>query len=351
MKIKSLLTLLLVATAALAFGQLPRIVLQPDGGGNPQVFLNFDDAIAAAESNDRIYLSGGAFQSNEQITLEFPIHFIGAGIHPDSTTVTNATALTTANAIVITNGGSNSTFTGIKFISPALNNIQYGTSDDNDDPTGLYFERCEFQDRIDITTVNPTQQSNSESSFNECIFRRDITGANNSTLNLTKCVFATTSNVFSINGGGLIIEHCVFFGNSNIINSNSTTVRNTIFASVQTPLYQCNGSAAINCTTQAAQFFGNSSGTVTNSFTNVENPFVDQSNSDYDYTDNLEVSSGSVASGGALDGTDMGLYGSAFPAKLGAVPYNPHFVAVEIAPSTDGDGNLPVTIKTQSQTY
>jgi hypothetical protein len=351
MKIKSLLTTCLVAMAALAFGQLPRIVLQPDGGGSPQVFLNFDDAIDAAAANDRIYLSGGGFQSNEQITIDFPIHLIGAGFHPDSTVVTNATTLTTSDPIIITTAGSNSTFTGIKFDSQTSNNFNFGTGDANDDPTGIYFERCEFLDGVRVTAVSFNDQSSSESVFNECVFRSPISGAINSSLSLTKCIFDGGSDVNAIDGGGLVIDHCIFFGNANIANSIGCTVRNSIFASqTVSPLYQCNGSSIQNSMTSSGAWFGNSSGTVSDSFIGAPNPFVDEGNNAYEYTDNLQVSGG-VAQGGALDGTDMGLYGSSAPAKFGAVPYNPHFIEVEIAPSTDGDGNLPVSIKVQAQSY
>lgn len=351
MKIKTLFTICLIATGTLAFGQLPRIVLQPDGGGSPQVFLNFDDAISAAEANDRIYLSGGGFQSTEQITIDFPVHLIGAGFHPDSTVVTNSTTLTTSDPIIITNGASNSTFTGIKFDSQSSNNFNFGTDDSDDDPTGIYFERCEFLDGVRLTAVSFNDPSSSESIFNECVFRGSILGAENTTLSLTKCVFDGGSDVNSIDGGGLVVDHCVFFGNANITNSIGCTVRNSIFAS-QTipPLYQCNGGSIQNSMTSSGAWFGNSSGTVSDSFIGAPNPFVDEGNNAYEYTDNLQISGG-VAAGGALDGTDMGLYGSSAPAKLGAVPYNPHFIDVEIAPSTDGDGNLPVSIKVQAQTY
>jgi len=351
MKIKTLLTTCLIAMAALAFGQLPRIVLQPDGDGSPQVFLNFDDAIDAAEANDRIYLSGGGFQSNEQITIDFPIHLIGAGFHPDSTVVTNATTLTTSAPIIITTGGSNSTFSGIRFDSSAPRTFIYGNQDSNDDPTGLYFERCEFMEGIDLTSVVFSEVNNSQSAFNECIFRKSVIGAINTNVVFTRCVFDDSADVTAIDGGGLLVDHCVFFENANIGNSNNCTVRNSIFASSSVALFQCLGASVQNCMTYNDAFFGNSSGfTISNSFTSEANPFADQANDEYDFTDDLNIASGS-ALGGALDGTDMGIYGSSVPAKLGAVPYNPHFIEVEIAPSTDGDGSLPVSIKVQAQSY
>lgn len=351
MKIKFLLTISFLAAAFYSYGQLARIVLQPNGGGNPQVFVNFDDAINAAEANDRIYMSGGGFQSDEPIMLDFPVHLIGAGIHPDSTAVTNATTLTTSEAIVITNGGSNSSFTGIKFASDDNVNFRYGTSNDNDDPIGVYFERCEFQNDIIVTSVNFNEVSNSETVFNENIFRADIRGADNSAAYISKCIFVAGSSVGSIDGGGLIVDHCVFFGNSLVLNSQGSAIRNTIFVTSFLPLYQCNGSVVQNCFTTTNGYFGNSSGTITNSFTSQTSPFVDETDGVFDFTDNLAVDNLSAASGSAVDGTDMGLYGSGAPAKLGAVPYNPHYLNVEIAPSTDGNGNLPVTIKTQAQNY
>jgi hypothetical protein len=351
MKTKSLLIVFFLATAALAFGQLPRIVLQPNGGGSPQVFLTIDDAINAAEANDQLYLSGGGFQSVEQISLDFTLHFIGAGIDPDSTVATNATTLTTSDAIIITTNGSNSTFTGIKFISEDNKSFQYGTNDSNDDPTGIYFERCEFQDGLVVTAVTVNEESNSESVFNECVFKAYIRGSDNSFVNLTKCIFSNGAPVQTMDGGGLIVDHCVFLGNSQISNSEGSIVKNTIFASTTWPLYQCNGSSVQNCLAYDEEFFGNSSGSISDSYTNASNPFINDPGIDYSFSDNLGVVNGSVASGGALDGTDMGLYGSSEPAKLGMVPYNPHFISVEIAPSTDGDGNLPVTITTQAQTY
>ena len=353
MKIKALLTIFFMSAAYWACAQLPRIVLQPAGGGDPQVFLNFDDAINAAQANDNLYFSGGSFQTTQQITLDFPVHFIGAGIHPDSSVVTNTTTLTTADAIVITNGGSNSTFTGIRFICQNSSNFQYGTTPLDDDPTGLYFERCDLQGGLHVTVVAFYDESNSETTFNECLFGGQVKGADNSSVNFTKCIFKNGSEVAGMDGGGVIIDHCIFFGNANIGNCWNSQVRNTIFASNSvSPLYQCDGSSVQNCLTYNSQFFGNTSNpTLSNSYTSASNPFVNETNGFFDYTDNLAIDGSSVASGGALDGTDMGIYGSDYPAKQGLVPYNPHFISVNIAPATDGNGNLPVTIKTQAQTY
>jgi hypothetical protein len=79
-------TLVLFSSAILVAGslhaQLPRIVLQ--GSGGPQVFTDITEALTAAQPNDKLYFSGGTFSAPLGITVDKPLHFIGAGIHPDS---------------------------------------------------------------------------------------------------------------------------------------------------------------------------------------------------------------------------------------------------------------------------
>ena len=69
----------------------------------------------------------------------------------------------------------------------------------------------------------------------------------------------------------------------------------------------------------------------------------------YQYTDDLHLAVGSGGIGAADDGTDIGLYGSGSPYKPGAVPFNPHFRAAVIAPSTNANGDLPVNIRVAAQ--
>ena len=109
-------------------GQEQRIVLQ--GAGQPQIFTTLDDALAAAQPNDALYFSGGSFSTalaSEGFTISIPLHFIGAGIDPDSSSVTNTTTLGTAGtySFTFTSGASGSTFTGIKFAPTG--SFLYGT--------------------------------------------------------------------------------------------------------------------------------------------------------------------------------------------------------------------------------
>ncbi|MBK7945576.1 MAG: hypothetical protein IPJ85_09820 [Flavobacteriales bacterium] len=120
MRIKtlSLLTGAILCGSAV-HAQLERIVVQ--GSGAPQVFTDIYDAVAAAQPNDKLYFSGGIFLADTGLTLSMPLHFIGAGIHPDSTNATTATILTTSGTtdFTFTTGASGSSFTGIRFIPGA----------------------------------------------------------------------------------------------------------------------------------------------------------------------------------------------------------------------------------------
>lgn len=353
MTTKTLLTLWLAFAGTALFAQLPRVVLQPASGDVPQTFITLQDAIDAAQSNDKLYISGGAFQLNDPLTLDFPIHLIGAGVHPDSTVATNATSISTSDPIVLTTGASNSSFTGIIFDTAIGANFTYGTTIEDDNVTGILFERCEFKDGV-RTTVE-LNNSDSETTFNECIFMEDLTGGTGGINLVNRCVFSSAAVITQISGNGLVVDHCVFLSNTAIANSTGMTVRNSVFKSSApstAPVFQCNSSTIQNCLTTSNAWLSNSGGvSIVDSVTEAENPFVNETDNIYNYSDDVSIIAESPAAGGALDGTDMGIYGSPNPAKLGVVPYNPHFIEVEIGPATDGNGNLPVSIKVQAQSY
>lgn len=122
--------------AGTACAQLPRIVVQ--GSGSPEVFTTLTDAIAGAQSNDVIYCSGGAFSIAPGLVVDKPLHFIGAGIHPDSTQATGTTSFImqgAATSLSLTDAASGSTFTGIYFANDQISYgplITYGTSSADD---------------------------------------------------------------------------------------------------------------------------------------------------------------------------------------------------------------------------
>src|SRR5690606_15907896 len=98
--------------------QHARIVVQH--AGNVQVFTDLTEAVTAANPTADIYLSGGSFLVPDGFALDKTLHFIGAGIHPDSSSATGPTILTTSGSAYfrLTTGANGSSFQGIRFHTP-----------------------------------------------------------------------------------------------------------------------------------------------------------------------------------------------------------------------------------------
>ncbi len=326
--------------------QPPRIVVQ--GTGAPQVFADVNAAIAAALPDDKLYFSGGTFIALTDVVIDKPLHLIGAGIHPDSTSVTAATTLTTAtsnyNNIVITTSGSGSTFTGIIFVPNG--DIHYGTSNTDDDPTDLLFERCRFLVTVDVAADGG---GTSSTTFEECLFHGEVNGAYPCVATFSRCIHDAAINSF----GALMVDHGVFLNCRAMNNCGGATFTNSICTAGDYPVYQSNNIIISNCLFSGTQIDGNGNGGVV-TYTSLNVPaagiFLNETDGNYQFTDDLHLAPGSVGIGGANDGTDIGVYGSSSPYKPGNVPYNPHFRAANIATATNTNGELPLNIRVAAQT-
>ena len=347
---KPILSIAAALLAVASFAQMQRIVLQ--GGGTPQVFTSINDALAAAQPNDKLYFSGGSFASPAELVIGMPLHFVGAGIHPDSTEVTSTTTITTeVGYIRFTTGASGSTFTGIRFDPQGY--LQYGTSEADDDPTGMVFQRCEFEPGH-LLQAAPAGATSS-TLYDECIFRSFITGQAGTTATFTRCIFEGTNNasIGNFDTGGLLVSHCVFLDGVAISGCLDAIAENCVFTNATYPIYQCNNVMVTNCLVTSNELTGNSSGeiSVNNQFgVPAANIFVNETDNNYQFTDDLHLAPGSTGIGGADDGTDIGIYGSSSPCKPGNVPYNPHYRAASIATTTNPNGELPVNIRVAAQT-
>lgn len=341
--------LLLFGSAILLAGslqaQLPRIIVQ--GSSTPQVFTNISDALTAAQPNDKLYFSGGSFNAALGITVDKPLHFIGAGIHPDTANVTGVTTWTTGGytKITITTAASGSTFTGITF-NPG-GEILYGTSAADDDPTKLIFQRCAFSRQVLLGFV---EGASSSSSFNECIFRKGMIG-NAGTAVVTNCIFDGVSlNVFR--PSGLFLKNSVML-NAQVINSENAILQNCVFTINGAALWQVSGVQVSNCLITGTEMFSNS-GSTNQESNNIygqaaSSIFVNETDGIYDFDDDLHLVPASVGVGAGNDGRDIGLYGSSSPYKEGLAPYSPHYQAAQIGGATNGLGELPVNIRMAAQ--
>ena len=340
--------LLLITAGLMANGlyaQTPRIVVQ--GSGEPQVFSALYDALAAAQPNDKLYFSGGSFLADTGFTLSIPLHFIGAGMHPDSTNVTGATILVGGGSAEFhfTTGSGGSSFTGIHFNPGGV--LRYGPTELNDDPVNMLFERCSFQKSMLLGSVEPAASS---SVINECIFYSQLQGIGGAAT-VDRCVFEAGAEVNVFRPSGLIMRNSVLLG-CRFQNSENAVVQNCVFTYDGAPLWQVSGVQITNCIINNDVMFSNSSGNVETGTIYNQAPadiFVNETDNLYQFTDDLHLLPASPGIGAGNDGTDIGIYGTSSPYKPGNVPYNPHYRQASIATATDANGDLPVTIKVATQ--
>lgn len=338
--------------AGAAKAQPPRIVVQ--GAGAPQVFSSIDAALVAAQPNDNVYLSGGTHLSTADLLIDKPLHFFGAGNAPDSTAATGITSLsTTVGNIALTTAATGSTFTGIIFAPFGI--VQYGTSQSNDDPLDLVFERCTFNKAVSVgfSNVNPGLPSSTD--FKECVFYANLNGLNGTIATLEHCILdfqlGTGAEVSGFAGGGLTLRHCVCFG-TRIGNSGGFTSENSVFTRTSAPFWQSGGAILINNLLVSPALVSNmtpgvASGNILNE--PASGIFINETDDDFAWTDDLHLQPTCSGVGAATDGSDTGIYGSSTPFKPGSVPFNPHVSAANIANSTNANGELPVSITVIAQ--
>ncbi|HMU14088.1 MAG: hypothetical protein JST41_11750 [Bacteroidetes bacterium] len=341
-----------VATAAPALAQQPRIVVQH--AGSVQVFSDLGEAITAAQNNAELYLSGGSFVLPGGLALSKTLHFIGAGVHTDSTAASGPTILSTGTSanFRLNSSASGSSFSYITFNVPG-NGICFGLGTSELDQTveSVEFHRCVFWQTVSLGVVAPC---GSTSSFTECIFHSTLYGCN-ATTQVTRCIFdyqaGTGAEISAFQGGGLTMLNCVCLG-TRIGDSGASVVMNSVFTRTSAPFWQSSGMTMTNNLLVSPDLTSNM-GSFTESGNILGVPegtiFMGESDTDYQFSDNLHLQSTCPGVGAGTDGTDMGIYGTDSPYKDGAMPHTPYFRKVNIAPGTDANGSLPVSVRVAAQ--
>ncbi len=323
----SLTSLLLISSTLCA--QTPRIIVQ--GSGGPQVFNTLVAALQAANADNILYLSGGDFLISSDVVIDHEVHIVGAGCHPDSAGLTGRTNLLGPGSIRFTTNASGSSATGLHIAS----GWHYGTGPDGTGAcTDMYFSRCHFESYLGWGNDPST------STFEQCWLQNGIQNfVTASSAVVRNCIVG--GSMFS-NPGNLKFEHCTVLCNGAAA---ANSYENCVFAYTGGPGSIGNASY-LNCLMyNVTPFTTNQIGCVFSS----TNPFVNNADVAFNWTDDLHLLPGSGGSGLATDGTDVGIHGGTAPFKAGFVPYNPHYTHLQIAPATDGNGNLPVNITVAAQ--
>lgn len=357
---KNIFTLLLVFILLAGQVKAQTLIALDHANGGSQFFHQLDSALVYAENNDIIYIPGGTFNIGNLI-IDKSVHLIGAGINPDSSSVTGITILN-GNIFILT-GADNGSLTGFYL----TNNLYFGNNGSNHEVGYYSIARCSIGN-VDFCSSCITTSSNIE--IRECILRGTFDGGN-SNASITNCIFQSWVSYLN----GALIDHCIFLNGNYVFMMYvlNTTIQNNFFNSSCVARYSYySGGAHIaycqdnyyynNITTQTIIFYGqNGAGgscgygnngiglEIGNIVAPMDSIFSATPGSTYDYTSNYQLLPYSPGKNAATDGTDIGIYGGATPFKDGSLPFNPQIRFKQIGNATNADGSLDVHIKVEAQ--
>jgi hypothetical protein len=326
--------------------------------GTTMFYTKLDTAIVHAVNGDTIYLPGGNFALNVNISKR--LHIIGAGYRPDSSFVTNPTNINVSSALYLITGADGGSLIGIK-----LNGILYfGTSPSNANVSNYTVGRCYI-----VGSVTSYSNTATNNLFYENILSGGGIGNQYSSINMANAESNYFyNNIISGGYGGMGANTVVGIGagsvfKNNILINNNTyyclqAISNTVF---ENNIFACNSfyySPNIfennlfnnNLFVLNISFpFGTTTGS--NNIVNqaINSIFVNRTGNNFSYTDDYHLQLTCPGKNFGKDGTDIGIYGGAYPWKDGGMPFNPHFQKAIIGPTTDGSGNLDIQIKVAAQ--
>ena len=338
MKTGSYLFLLLIVLSISSYGQ--RVVALH--GATGIAYFNgvspFVDAYNAASTGDTIYLPGGAFTPPSEINKGLIV--FGVGYHPDSTAATNPTLI--SGNLLLREDADNFYMEGVE-ISGQLNATA------NESVNQFTIRRCRFDGTVNFTgnLTNPSTQG----AFIECVFIQGINLQNVTNSILSNCILEANVNYSNSNQfkNLILLRPNASYYTRIFENCNTNDISNCITLNNNT--YFITGTGNIinnNLFVVANPEFGSSSITNGNYFSvDPASIFIDQSGSQFTYAQDYHLQTPETFPG--TDGSQVGIYGGIFPFKPGSVPITPHISIKEVAPVTDEDGNLNVTIQVSAQ--
>lgn len=309
-------------------------------GNTPAFYSSLDSAILHSQNGDTIYLPGGTFPLN--VSINKRLHIIGVGHNPDSTLATGKTQINGNLSLI--NEASNGSCIGVIISAQIISGANI---------SNYLVKRCHVSGglSIEFTGINW--------SFIENIIQGGIWNTNNPASN---CFFFNNIiNAFtSYAGNGFtssVFKNNIFlypgycnYGCVAPIKADASIFENNIFISLSYTLSLVTNSALNNNlfvehNPGCSECWGSN---------NIETQpqssiFVNQTGNSFSYDHDYHLQATCPGKNAGKDGTDIGIYGGAFPWKEGSVPPNPHIQFQDVSAGTDQNGNLNVNIKVSAQ--
>lgn len=332
----------------LIYGVHAQQVVMLHSSGTSTMFsgnTSLEDAFDAAATGDTLYLSGGGFDLPNPFSKGLKI--FGAGMHPDSTDVTNQTLLN--NELRIANGAD-----GLHIEGVILNGkVRKGYTNVVDD---VSFVRCLFEDEIDLGYGGAPSNPSSGYSFLQCVFREMLNpdGVNNALV--SHCILEDELN--GLNSG--TVQNCSFMHEAPSSSAYDHVIResdnNSFFNNIFHGATRYIMYSGVSNTFRNNVFVASDPkmGTTPVDLDNYKNidlstVFVTVPGYTFDFTDDLHLQSSAQSTYLGTDNTQVGVYGGMFPMKEGFVPQNPHTSSHQVSSTTDQNGNLQVNITIVAQ--
>ncbi|MFZ1610599.1 MAG: hypothetical protein WAT52_05995 [Chitinophagales bacterium] len=313
-------------------------------GDTPEYFTNLDSAISHSESGDTLFLPGGNYSS--AIYIDKELHIIGAGYSTEADT-SNATGMTLIYRITYISGADNSSLTGVKI----SDEIVVGNDAATSNVSNILIKRChivlgvqflgsEANNFIFIENKIGSHSTGSSSlsidffsSINHLLLNNVIQAKVN---NANYCEFKNNIFLYAscCYGSALGTSYCIFSNNIFMGYSGGTTPLGG-----GADVFYNNLFAGYSTTSTTNIYYSNFSALITE-------VFVDYT---YGLENDFHLLPDCIGVNAGTDGTDLGIYGGAFPWKDGGLPNNPHIYYKNIGSATNEDGNLDVNIKVSAQ--
>lgn len=336
MNYPAILVLMLIFMAIISQGQS---LVAVQNGGTPRFYSILEEAINNAQNKDTIYIPGGAYSFKDSwITIDKELHLIGCGHHPDSAKVLP----TVLNAhIKLISGASNSSFEGF------LLNGDFVVPSDDEDVDNITIQRCSF------SSIRLSRLSEYWLVSENVVIGAVIGGYNspyaknnvftNNFIGSTIYYFGQNNtfknNYINCNGCNFnLIDGCYFTNNIFDLNHSEPFIYQVIASVFENNIFFWSNYIPASCINKNNIFSQSSSTTFNNN--NLKY---------FDYKEDYHLKPDSPGKNAGTDGTDIGLYGGAYPWKEGAIPSNPHYQRVQISPKTDNSGKLNVKVKVAAQ--
>lgn len=337
MKTRLLFSLLLLAPIISITAQN---LIAVQNGGVPSFYTTMDAAITNSVDGDTIYIPGGVFSISVDINKR--IHIFGVGHNSDSSFATNISVLT--GNITLSKNASGGSLSGVKCTNIELSPGYVDTI------TNYSVSRC----NLNMVNYYGFYLGNKYGMLNNCVFIE----------NVIRDKFYTQNSQNNLISNNIISGPFIYFGTNN-------TIRNNIFLqSVNAGIIASNIIIENNIFLSSSYTLNNIGNSILNNNLLVENTnppfgtnlssnnvinqaqssiFINQTGNTFDYSHDYHLQQSSPGKNAGRDGTDIGIYGGAYPWKGGSIPINPHFQTINIAPKTDASGNLNVIIKVAAQ--